>query len=301
MNSKKTKLSFIGFGVNRCATTWIYRCLREHPQVCVSSPKETHFFSKNYHKGMGYLDSCFKSCSSKQIKGEYSPEYITHPSAPIRIRELLPDIKLIACLREPIERIKSSFKLDQRRGKLNHKTLEEKIEKNPGLYIEKGKYYTYLKKWFDLFPRKNILIVIYEDIEKDSIAFIQKIYNFLEVNDSFIPQKTIDKKAMQSARISVKSPTVNRFLFNTRRFFKKNEFLAKSIPFIKSMGLNHLVKFMFQVNKQEHTNQRIKKYNIEIDKKTKNHLQKIYQEEIIKLEKLINRDLSFWKTKWKKI
>lgn len=290
---KKVELDFIGFGVNRCATTWIAKCLEEHPNICMSVPKETHFFGRNYYKGFSYLKSCFRNCSPEKTKGEYSPEYMTDPSVLLRIKKHFPEIKLIVCIRDPAERAHSAFWLDKKRGKIGYKNLMEKLKKDPWLYIEKGKYYTYLKKWFDVFPRKNFLILVFEDIKKDPAKFIKKIYKFLGVNDNFVPEKIINRKVMQSSRVSVRLPPINRLLFDIRRYSKKNRVLSKSVPFLKNIGVNNMVKFIFKMNRKKSNSKEIPKPKM--DNKTKKYLQEIYKEEINNLEKLIGRDLSIWK------
>ncbi len=120
------KLDFIGIGANRSATGWIYQCLKEHPEICMSSQKETHFFGKNHLLGFKFLKNNFKHCQPHQIKGEYSPEYISYPGSPELIRKYYPNAKIILCMRNPIDRLYSSFKLARLRGKTKYKSLEKK-------------------------------------------------------------------------------------------------------------------------------------------------------------------------------
>ena len=65
MNQKNRnfKVDFIGIGAPRCGTTWIAKCLSEHPQICLSSVKETDFFGKYYRKGLSYYKSFFRVLS----------------------------------------------------------------------------------------------------------------------------------------------------------------------------------------------------------------------------------------------
>jgi hypothetical protein len=290
---EKFKLDFIGFAVNRSATGWIHNCLKEHPEICASVPKETHFFSKNYGRGPTYLRSCFQHCLPHQIKGEYSPEYITDPLAPKRIKEHFPNIKLIASLRNPISRMWSSFWLDKSRGKIRDKTLIGKLEREPWLYIEKGKYSVYLKRWMKLFPRENLLIVLYADIRKKPLESIQKIYKFLGAAEDFVPQSLASKR-MVGDKIQYRVLALNQLYYGIRKKLRTSGDGSKIMKALKGMGINDLAKFIFKLNsKKVNDVEAIKRPAMPIE--TKKYLLKIYKDEIDSLEDLINRDLSAWR------
>ncbi|MFW6174033.1 MAG: hypothetical protein ACOC5T_09840 [Elusimicrobiota bacterium] len=76
MNNNDFKVDFLGIGWPRCATSWIYECLKEHSEICMAEKKETHYFTVNFKKGINYYHDCFKHCDLNAIKGEYSPDYI---------------------------------------------------------------------------------------------------------------------------------------------------------------------------------------------------------------------------------
>ena len=134
----RTTPDFIIVGAQRCGTTSLYRYLIGHPSVVPASKKEVHFFDFNYEKGLGWYRSHFplraykyyrKTIHGKSLlTGEASPYYLFHPQALRRIAETFPAIKLIAILRNPIDRAYSHYQHEVRRG---HETLsfEEAIDR----------------------------------------------------------------------------------------------------------------------------------------------------------------------------
>lgn len=111
-NNHKQSPDFIGIGVMKAATTWIFQCLVEHPDICGSSKKEIHFFDRpeNYKKGLEYYKAFFNNCSHDKVKGEYTPRYIFSKDAPELIYKNFLDVKIIACLRNPVDRAASHYK-----------------------------------------------------------------------------------------------------------------------------------------------------------------------------------------------
>ena len=105
-------VDFIGIGAPKSGTTWLSECLREHPRVCMSEPKEIHFFNKTYAfywkkqewkymKGMEWYAEHWRGCTSGQKRGEFSVFYMQDESTPELIHKHFPHVKLIACLRHP--------------------------------------------------------------------------------------------------------------------------------------------------------------------------------------------------------
>jgi hypothetical protein len=116
MNSKHKNEGpdFIGIGAMKAATYWIYHCLDAHPEICMSSRKELHFFEKpaNYRMGIGWYTSHFSHCSEGKVLGEITPAYLSSPDAPVLIHRHYPRVKIFACLRNPVERAYSHYRFE---------------------------------------------------------------------------------------------------------------------------------------------------------------------------------------------
>lgn len=289
------KIDFIGIGASRSGSTWISQCLKEHPQICFSRKKEIHFFSnpEKYKKGLKYYASFFKKCDDL-IKGEFTPQYLTNPESAALIKKHFPNVKLIACLRNPIDRLYSQYYFDLAREKTNYKNFEDYLrDKKTKRNIKKGCYYSGLKKYFEIFPKEKILVLLYDDLKKNPINFVSKVYEFLEVDSNFIPPN-INKKTNASTLKNklVFVPFVNKII---KIGIEKNDncFLGFIKKIIKITGLNRVIFFLYNLNKNKVAVQKQEKPKINED--TKKRLFGVYEEEINNLEKLINRDLNIWK------
>jgi len=209
-------IDFIGVGDQKAASTWIFECLKEHPEICGSSKKETSFFrSKKYkQEGLDYYKKFFKHCSKDKLKGEFTAHYFNDEKAMERIYHHFPEVKLIISLRNPVERTYSHFKLRRNKKEIisTYEDSWKAIKKEDNL-IEWGKYGKYLEKWLKLFPQENFKFIFYEDIKSCPIETMKELYSFLEVKKDFTPPSGKEKKnASGGMRMKFKIPFLTSFL-----------------------------------------------------------------------------------------
>ena len=220
LTAKKRILpSFIIIGAQRCGTTSLYDYLSHHPQIIPSPVKELFYFDDYYTRPIEWYKSFFptkkeqekleKDLVASVITGEASPSYFFHPYAAKRIKETLPQIKLILVLRDPIERAYSHYNHIKR---LNREPLsfEEAIEKEqeritPDIeklakdefykadqrrdysYLTRGYYAKQLKEWFKHFPKEQLLIVQSEEFYKNTPKVYNEIVEYLGLNSYTLP------------------------------------------------------------------------------------------------------------------
>lgn len=177
--------TFIHIGGQRCGTTWVHKCLAEHPQVFMADPKELHFFNNNFEQGESWYRAKFQPGPEHKAWGEATPAYINRPEVPQRIKDMCPHARLVACLRNPIDRAFSAYNL-KRHGDLNYATFEEALEKNPDI-MERGLYARQLERYFALFPREQVLVQIYDDLVHHEKRFIREIYTHIGVDADYKP------------------------------------------------------------------------------------------------------------------
>lgn len=177
--------TFIHIGGQRCGTTWVHKCLAEHPQVFMADPKELHFFNNHFEEGEAWYRTRFQPRSEHKAWGEATPAYINRPEVPQRIKDVCPNARLVACLRNPIERALSAYNL-KRHGDLNYATFEEALEKQPDI-MERGLYAQQLERYFAVFPREQILVQIYDDLVHHERRFIREIYTHIGVDAEYKP------------------------------------------------------------------------------------------------------------------
>lgn len=181
------KPNFIGLGGQKCASTWLYKVVSDHPQVFVSSPKELDFFSCFYDRGAQWYENFFSDAGvGKKAVGEISPSYLPDADAPDRVKQYRSDMKIILCLRDPIGRLISNHSHDVR---LQHFTgddlsIESGIRNNP-MYVEQSLFGKHLARWMAVFPRDQFLFLLQEEIRLNPEAEARRIYEFLGVDLGF--------------------------------------------------------------------------------------------------------------------
>ena len=174
--------NFMIIGAPRSGTTWIEKNLREHPEVFLAKDKELHFFDQQYEKGIEYYESFFSGAHGKKAVGEATPDYLhgaySRNDIPTLIHKHVPDVKLIASLRNPTERAYSRFWNSKAFYDRNiNMSFEDKLEDRPE-FIAEGMYCDQLERFYDLFPRENILILLFDDLKADPAQFMRRIYEF---------------------------------------------------------------------------------------------------------------------------
>lgn len=202
---------FLIIGAMRAGSTSLYSYLAGHPLVGTSTHKEIHFFDLNYHRGLHWYRRHFPSQLARAharlrhggelVTGEASPYYVFHPHVPSRVAATLPGVKLIALLRDPVERAYSHYQLEARVG---NETLsfeealdreperirseEERIRRDPAYrslahrrfsYLSRGVYADQLERWLSLFPRDQILVLRSEDFFADTGTVFGQVLGFL--------------------------------------------------------------------------------------------------------------------------
>jgi hypothetical protein len=267
MNKYAEPTFIVGGGV-RCATGWIRECLSEHPQIYVQ-PKEIHFFDQNYEKGKEWYFQFFSESGNRKIIGEKTASYL-HNDVASRIKETVPDVKLVFCLRDPIDRMYSHYTmLAASDSALREKGFVKSIDIEPKI-LEWSKYSEQINKYIKLFPSENLLIKIYEDIEKKPYEFLSDIFNFIGADASFqAPSSKLRTKLGQ---------------------FEHNSPLWGLLS--KGMLHKRAPKFLRSV----YTEIRPEKNDILSDE-IYEQFSTYYHDDINRLEKMLNRDLSLWPTK----
>ena len=191
---------FLGLGVQKGGTTTLQKLLEQHPQVWLSPQKELHFFSLHYDRGSRWYSNCFRDAESHQLCGDITPYYIFHPQAAKRIASLLPSVRLIVLLRDPVERCLSQYFHSYRLG-LESLDLESALSAEsdrlagaeeqlvaPGgshrsyqehSYMSRSRYEHQLSRFEKYFNIDQFLLLRSEDLFENPIDVWGRILNFL--------------------------------------------------------------------------------------------------------------------------
>jgi len=263
--------NYLIIGTGRAATTWVHECLSEHPNIFAAKDKEVNYFSKQYENGIDYYESKFKEAEGGDYLaiGEASPSYLSNENCPLRIYETIPNAKLIVILRNPIDRAYSQYLM----FKEDHedKTFEEAINNRPGLVTD-GLYFKHIQHYMKYFDSEQILVLFFEDIQKDPKAFIQKIYRFLGVDDDYVP--------------SVLRSPINMSIGGGIGKIVDNFKLRMIVDLIKKTPLDSAIRKLLYTRKN--------KQKAVMNSVTREQLRKYYSEDTMKLSNLYERNLSHW-------
>lgn len=202
--------TFLIIGAARSGTTALYEYMRQHPEIFMSERKQSNFFAFENKvidcsgPGADYInnsinnlpDYCrlFESVSGEKAIGEASPLYLYSDKTPERIRHRIPEVKLIAILRNPIEQAFSHFLYAKRQmleplddfgvalrseGERKRKNWQPLFQ-----YSQFPKYYQQLERYYDVFPESQIKVFTYEEFEKYPQSVLTDIYSLKEEEET---------------------------------------------------------------------------------------------------------------------
>jgi len=294
--------NFLIIGGPKCGTTSLYQYLRGHPAIFMPDHKEPRFFAFQgnppHHDGpkdgpgdadtvteIQDYEALFEPVTSETAIGEATVFYLYYPWVAERVRDLIPDARLIALLRNPVERAYSAFMHCTREG------LETTSDFREALALEEvrlksnwspiwsyqgcGQYHDQLVRYYEKFPRGQIRVYLFEDLTNDPEAVLQDVYDFLEVDKNF--------EAKVGTRHNATGITRSNLLAN---FIDRPSLLKSAYQRIIPRDL-----------KLRLTN-RVKRWNLDrppFPEDARRELAVAFRDEITKLEDLIGRDLSHWR------
>ncbi len=211
----RTLPDYLIIGAQRCGTTSLQDVLTAHPNITSARlMKGVHYFDTAYEQGLGWYQAHFptrayagwkeRATGAPLIVGEASPYYIFHPSALERIQATLPDVKLIALLRDPVERTISHYKHEVRRGNEPLSIEEaldaeperlagesERVRNEPGYnsfalqtfsYVARSRYADQVRRIRELFPDEQLLVLQSESFFEEPTDSYRKILDFLHAS-----------------------------------------------------------------------------------------------------------------------
>jgi hypothetical protein len=306
--------NFFVVGAAKSGTTSLYEYMKMHPQIYMAPIKETHHFSTdidnskfrpNYARSLNkdlskfletdmqegifhafvkerdQYDKLFKNVKDEKAIGEITNSYLYSQEAAKNIFTRFPDAKVIMMLRNPIDRAFSHYLMDLRIGYETNDfmtALKKDMARDPkgwgisNLYVEIGMYAEQVKRFIEIFPERQRRIYLFDDFKKDAGAVVKDMFTFLGVD----PNVDIDYSQKFNPSFIPKNKLIGKL--NTQKKIK--DWLKGVLP--KS------VKSKFK--KTFYTDKDLPK----ITPAERKFLADIFRNDVMKLGKLLNRDLSKW-------
>ncbi|MEH6580751.1 MAG: sulfotransferase [Halioglobus sp.] len=206
-------LDFLIIGAQKCATTTLFEHLRSHPRIAMPLEKEVPFFTDDDCSAKSWQTFALDQFGRKQdgkLWGKASPQYMSDPNVPGRIQKLMPDTKLVAILRDPIQRTWSHFRMGQRRD-TEPREFSEAIasllattgqaaghsrvlpdhalgyQSEADFYVAWSEYGRILQEFSACFDPRQLLVLYTEDLENDPAATVDRLLEFIGLPVGFRP------------------------------------------------------------------------------------------------------------------
>jgi hypothetical protein len=185
-------------GAQRCGTTWTYSQLAAHPSVRPAWRKEVHFFDqpRNFARGLSWYRAHFPRVGPGRLTGEATPRYLYAPAAARRLVSVLPDARLIALLRNPVDRAYSHYQFAVKYGRERRSfgaALDGQLDggdtaglQSGGPYLARGRYAEQLARVFSLVSRGQVLVVRSEDLWERPVEGFGELFRFLGLSPTSI-------------------------------------------------------------------------------------------------------------------
>jgi len=198
-DASDAEVAFLVVGGQKCATTTLFQHLSAHPDVFMAPQKELNYFAKPeiHARGREWYRAQFAGAPRGALCGEASPLYLAFGSAPARVRAALPAVRLVALLRNPIDRAWSHYRMAVRRG-LETRSFEACVRAQaaggePPLdpvdpqrdYLAFGAYGRAFRAWLRHFPRSRIHVEFSEELARDPAGVLRRVTGFVGADPGF--------------------------------------------------------------------------------------------------------------------
>jgi hypothetical protein len=283
--------NFLIIGPGRSGTTSLYQYLRQHPQIFMCPIKEANFFAydeavdKNRHdlfpiRSFAEYQALFSGVTDERAVGDVSPIYLRRSAlAADRIKECLPEVRLISMLRDPVEWAHAAYLQATREGLEKRSFAQAARDARNGkvsAYFEGGAYHRQLARYFDRFARDQWVVYLYDDYRRNPASLLRQIFQFLDVDDAFVPDVSVKHNVSGLA----KSKLLERLL--QRNYVTVA--VKRHLPDWIRRAVDDTVSAIHQRNRVKPT----------IDPETRRELIGLYRDDILKLQDLLRRDLTAW-------
>lgn len=227
-------LDFIIIGAQKSGTTSLYKYLQAHPRIYMPPDKEAPFFSENERLAKGwdwYLNEYFVGAPDDTLWGKATPQYMTVSQVPARIKAQIPSVKLIAILRNPIDRAYSHYKMAVRRGSEKRsfegaveqllspsaaraaRELQASPQDETPFYLAWGEYGRIFGNYLEHFPLGQLRVVFFDDLERRPQEVMETVMEFLELPPAYTPSN-LGKRYHQGG-VRRRYPRLKAFLKRT--------------------------------------------------------------------------------------
>lgn len=299
--------NFLVIGAGKSGTTSLYEYFNQHPEMFMSQVKETNFFALEGQTVKPQDDSpeqtahypwsitneaeyiaLFNGVSHEKAIGEVSPMYLYNERAPRAIKARIPDVKLIAILRQPAERLYSRYMHLVREGRAPSDSFEDALDRDTIWWrrndlVTEGFYGQYIKRYLEIFPRHQIKVVLYDDFRNKQQETLKELYQFLGVAQLNLGGNTVE----QNKSGKIKNQLLNQVIGQKSPIISG---VRKTMPgVVKGLKNSRLVNGLLTKMRNGNLEKAPLAQNLK-----KEITDNIYKEDILLLEQLTGKNLKHW-------
>ena len=294
------KPNFFIVGAPKSGTTSMQHYLKQHPDIFMPEGKEIHYFGSDLHfrryrhNKEEYYEE-FSAAQHEQRIGEASVWYLYSKSAAVEISEFCPAAKIIIMLRNPVDMIyslhsqftyngweniadfRSALAAEKNRRK-GIKIPDGPIFKEAYYYRDTAKFTCQVKRYFDAFGRKNVLVILFDKLKQDASEVYRETLQFLGVDPHFQPEFPV-----VNPNTNIRSGALRNFLKNPPEIARTIARLVLPRRSLRSKLKSGLLEFNTQYKQRQ-----------PMDPQLKRQLQDEFRPDVENLGRLIDCDLSHW-------
>jgi hypothetical protein len=273
---------FLIGGAPKAGTTALYNYLRQHPEICMSEPKETFFFTDEYRRGAEWLAQHFGHCSGEKTVGEASTTTLYDPEAPKRIQDVLGAPKFIFVLRDPVERAYSEYLFFVHKGRIPSNisfadVVFRKESEHAERILEMGCYERFLGRFEEAFGWDKMKIVIHRNFRSAPERILKEVFEFLGVDETVRPNALGDHNV-------TRAPTSPMVYYWVRRLWHTvRDTVEAKFPDATETARKAVRRVLFSEEKPP------------MGEEVRAYLTEFYEEPTSRLEDSLGRELSRWK------
>lgn len=223
--------TFLIIGAPKGGTTSLARYLEQHPDVSIAAEKEVHFFDDNFDRGLDWYRSRFAGAGARAI-GEASPTYLMRRDAHPRIASVIPNARLIAVLRNPIDRAYSDYWFQRSLG-FENRSFADAVRAEiadpadvPFFHLGAGLYDRQIEDLGVHLPPENLLVLLFDDLTADAAGTFAAVCRFIGVDDTFRPP---DLGRVFNPSMRLRSEGLRRFMLRTHMWRRLPRWIPDTI------------------------------------------------------------------------
>jgi hypothetical protein len=230
--------NFLVLGPPRTGTTWLYRCLREHPKVFLPEIKQLHFFDRHFGKGIEWYKKFFAGVRKEhEAIGEITPDYLSNEEACKRIRAACKDMKFVIVYRDPVERAFSQYKVRKRSSEYGYTGSLSEMLREDSTLVKDSLYGSNVKRCIELFGDREIYIANFDHMRMNPYNYLKSILTFLLETELLEVEPIVIERRYGASFFQARFQSFDALLRRTRQYLESTRYGRRFADWLRDQGV----------------------------------------------------------------